>query len=439
VLAALAAGTWVLIAPITASIGLLLLRPIIDCFWSQKFIELGAVQLNLQSAIGITVPAASFVAVIWNRSIRFEGLLEWVLAAFVGISFVGVIVGPGLVQSFGDFGRVALPIAFFWVGRRIGAEARYLPTTIWVLALYGVLPFVSAVLQLVGAIKPLAGAVGSPIDVLRVTGFYHHPLDIAMRAGIAAPYAIALATIVPGRLERGFLRCWAAALGIVACATLVRSALVATVSEFIAYAAMLRRRGLALIILLTAFGAALAVAPVREVIVSAARPIREGAIYQFGTGRALLFAAQVAAFNDATPLRKMVGRGLHSTPAVNLNYSPIVAADPGLYQLEEGNVGAHNQYLRVLTESGIVGLLLLVVILSSAGLSCRAVLQHCASPIDRAMASATLVMLIAVGIYGLSATPLDSPFIAWPVWLSVGIVRGIQLTRATDNRRAAGG
>ena len=168
---------------------------------------------------------------------------------------------------------------------------------------------------------------------------------------------------------------------------------------------------------------------IRSVATEAVRPLAEGSLYELGTGRALLFAAQVSAFADATTFKKVFGRGLHSTPAVNVQYAPGMAIDTGSADFAEGNVGAHNQYLRLLTESGLVGLAALAWTLCLAVSSCWRVRGRARFAGDSAMASATLAMVVGVIIFGLTSTPLDSPWIAWPFWTAIGYVRGLDLGR----------
>ncbi len=218
------------------------------------------------------------------------------------------------------------------------------------------MPLLGAGLQLLGMIRPLAGALQSPVDVVRVTGFYHHPLDITMRAGIGLPFALALACSYPTPLQRSGMTLWGVLLAFTSWTPLVRSALVATLVEACGFLCFVGRGTLALaLVLIVSLGAVL-LPQTRTVLTEAVRPLSSGSYYELASGRGVLFAAQALGFQRATLVQKVIGRGLHSTPALNQQFGATLLSETGDRDLDEGNVGAHNQYLRVLTESGLLGL-----------------------------------------------------------------------------------
>src|SRR5262249_11496491 len=159
-----------LLAPVSGVLASLALRPIIDCFWNQKFVEIGATALNFQSVVGVIVPSVAWVVVLRDGDLRAPRALEVALLGYVAISFLGILLGSGGLSAVADFHRLALPVAFFWIGKRVGFGARHLHIAAWVLASYGLVPLLGAGLQMLGMIHPLAGALQSPVDVVRVTG-----------------------------------------------------------------------------------------------------------------------------------------------------------------------------------------------------------------------------------------------------------------------------
>jgi len=413
-------------------------RPIIDCFWSQKFIEIGTLQLNFQSVVGAIVPVAAWWVVLRDGDLRAPRPLEVALLAYVAISFLGVLLGPaGLLTGVADFQRLALPVGFFWIGARVGRDARHRHAAAWVLASYGLVPLLGAGLQLLGYIRPVAGALQSPADVLRVTGFYHHPLDITMRAGIGLPFALALASSNPMPLQRNSMTLWGIVLVLTSWVPLVRSALVATLVEACGFLTFMGRGALAAGLIVAAAAAAMILPPTRAIVTEAIRPLSSGSYYELATGRGVLFAAQAIGFQKATLKEKVIGRGLHSTPGINRQYAPMLLSETGDRELDEGNVGAHNQYLRVLTESGLVGLLIFGAILALGMRDAVLAATRSTETIDRTLGMGVLLLLIAMCLYGLSGTPLDLPSIAWPTWFAVGMGSGIAARRLPDVGEAA--
>jgi len=419
-------GGVVLLTPEMGVLLSLLLRPVIDCFWSQKLIPVGGLELNLQSAVGVVIPLALGLGLAARGWLMRPVLIDSALIAYSLISLLGVVSSPTKAQALGDFARITLPLVFFWFGQYLGLMRRGGMQIAFVIAAYGFVPAVSAILQFAGIISPLSEAVGSPTGVLRVTGFYHHPLEISMRCGLGIPFALVLSSWFQNKLDRAFMVLWAVFLAAVSWATLVRSALLATLGEVCVWLLLRGRRTATVLCLGGGVAAALILPGPRQVIVNATRPLLEGDVYAFGTGRTLLFVAQLSAFQDASVPQKLFGRGLHATPGVNLKYSPTPALNPELDEFEVGNVGAHNQYLRVLTESGVFGLIALLVAIGLVIRSCRRVLASSGDWVEQAFAAATATALAGVLIYSLTATPLDAPAISWPIWLAAGWVVGVE-------------
>jgi hypothetical protein len=431
VIFSLAAAVLTVAVPGLGLMIVLITRPIVDCYWNQTVIQTRGISLNPQSVLGIIFPVAVAATILWRRWTYSPRRIELAILAYAAITAVGVVTSPLHVAALGDFGRIALPLSLFWLACHFGRMGKHRDVLLWAFSCYAFVPCVSALLQLSGVIAPVTGAVGSPTGALRVTGrvtgFYQHPLEIAMRACFSLPFALAVSAGVHKIVHKVGMILWALALAMISWATLVRSAIVVSAVEAVGWLGV-RRHGVLAGACLTAVVALAPVIPqIRTVATEAVRPITEGSLYELGTGRGLLFAAQVAAFADAPALKKIFGRGLHSTPAVNVQYAPGMAIDTGGADFEEGNVGAHNQYLRVLTESGILGLAALVSALWLSVSCCWRVRRRAPSAPDSAMASATLVAVAGVIIFGLTATPVDSPWIAWPLWTAIGYVRGLDL------------
>jgi hypothetical protein len=415
----------VLVSPITGTLLALGSRPLIDCFWNLRFIQVGSLQLNFQSVVGVSVPIAAWFVVARDGDLDRRTMLENALLVYAALSLIGVVVSPVGLPAVADFSRIVLPLGFYWIGKRVGLTGRMLHGAAWVLASYGLIPLIGAGLQLMGAIQPAAGAVGSPTDVLRVTGFYHHPLDITMRAGIGLPFAFVLARTYRSPVQRNSMAMWGAALALTSWAPLVRSALVATLVETSGFLYMVGRRWLAVASIFAVVAGAALFGPTRAVITEAVRPLSTGAYTELASGRGLLFAAQVAAFQRATIMQKVIGRGLHSTPGVNRQFAPFASIDTGESDLDEGNIGAHNQFLRVLTENGLAGLFVFMTVLVLSFRAAARAGSRSFRTVDRTIGLGVLLLLIAIFIYGLSGTPLDLPSIAWPTWFAVGLAAGI--------------
>lgn len=221
------------------------------------------------------------------------------------------------------------------------------------------------------------------------------------------------------------MRFWAIGLVLIGFATLLRTTLVAITVELFAWFWLAGRRLLAGLLVGLPLLILPLVGPVRTVILEAVRPLASGAWYELGTGRAVLFAAQVSAFQQGSSLEKLVGRGLHSAPDITERFSPLEKIQTGQSTFGEGNKGAHNQFLRVLDESGVFGLIAIVgVIVCALRICVRGMSRRTGGETDRAFARSTHTMLIAFLVMGLSFQPFDQPATMWPLWLALGLVAG---------------
>jgi hypothetical protein len=396
-------------------------KPIVDCFWFQSLGDVGGSRVNLQSVVGIFVPVA--IAISIQRASRWPHLRGvWAYACGYGLlAAVGIALSPYRGGAVADFMRIALPLVFIAFGTWIGSDSKRLDSIAAILCIYGMIPATIALLELTGIISAKAGGIADLDATVRARGFYQHPLDIAMRCGIAFPFALFIGRTNPSRFVRACVNGIASLLAVVAMATLVRSAIVATFSQLLAWGWTGRRRALTLIGVALGVVIALNVAPVQRVVRGAIDPLKEGAGYRFASGRFLLFATQIAGFKDASVGQKLLGRGLHTTPSVTLKYSPLSEINPAAADYEEGKVTAHNQLLRVLTESGLLGVgTFIALIVSSFWVLSGRDRQR---GTDRALfARATLAALVGACVYSLSATPFDQPSVTWPLWFAVGVV-----------------
>jgi len=423
---ALLLSSAILLLDWVGTLGIFALRPAVDCFWSLRIFPGGDRMWNLQSIVGVLVP----VALVWNlllrrRRIWWTDVTLWFVLYLISCA-IGTLLFTAGTQSGADLLRIALPFAFFLVAFEQSRRGGSLLVPAFLLSLYAFLPAVTGLLQLLGILTPPEGAVTTAAHwVVRISGLYHHPYEIAMRCAVSIPFALMLGDNLPTPGTRRTMRLWVMGLVLIGFATLLRTTLVAITVELFVWFWLIGRRALAGILVGLPLLILPLVGPVRTVILEAVRPLTSGAWYELGTGRAVLFAAQVAAFHQGTPLEKLVGRGLHSAPDITERFSPLEKIQTGQSTFGEGNRGAHNQFLRVLDESGVVGLIAITGVIVFAVRACvRGMKSEGGEDVDRAFARSTLTMLIAFLVMCLSFQPFDQPATTWPLWLALGLVAG---------------
>ena len=433
---ALLLSSAILLLDWTGTLGIFALRPAVDCFWSLRIFPGGDRMWNLQSIVGVLVP----VALVWNlllrrRRIWWTDVGLWFVLYLISCT-IGTLLFTAGTQSAADLLRIALPFAFFLVAFEQSRKPGSLLIPAFVLSLYAFLPAVTGLLQLLGILTPPEGAITTAAHwVTRISGLYHHPYEIAMRCAVSIPFALMLGDSLPTPGTRWTMRVWVLGLVLIGFATLLRTTLVAITVELFAWFWLAGRRVLAGAVVGLPLLALPLVGPVRTVVLEAIRPITSGSWYELGTGRAVLFAAQVSAFHQGTPLEKLVGRGLHSAPDITERFSPLEKIATGQSTFGEGNKGAHNQFLRVLDESGVIGLIAIIGVIVCAVRACvRGMSRKNGAEADRAFARSTLTMLIALLVMCLSFQPFDQPATTWPLWLALGLVAGRAAAPAKDQK-----
>jgi hypothetical protein len=420
----LVASLAILFLPVWAMLAAIAAKPIVDLFWSTELGSFMGSRLNIQAIVGIGVPIAVLARLFNDRNRAPSGPI-FVLASVYGLILAfGVLVSPSRGAALADFCRIGLPIAFLMSGHAIGAK-RISPVPVGaLLAAYAIVPVFAALIELLGILPASAEGVASAGSILRVRGLYQHPLDIAMRCSMAAPFALLTWRSVGPRFEKWIAASWAIAVSVLAAGTLVRSAVVATAIQLVTWLWLSGLKRYAALVPIIAVSLGLGWGPLRQVVANAIEPLQQGAAYRFGSGRTLILLAQIAGFQKASLLQKVAGRGLHTSAAVSLEYSPAPDINPLSLDFDEGKITAHNQIMRILTESGLIGLVAFTALVVAIWREFLLHLRRSMEPSQKAFLVSALASLAAVCIYSISATPLDVPAVSWPLWLAIGTAWG---------------
>jgi O-antigen ligase len=215
---------------------------------------------------------------------------------------------------------------------------------------------------------------------------------------------------------------WAGFLTAGSAMTFVRSALAVAGVQVVHYLYSTNRRTIALAIVLVFLCALVAITPARKVLIDGYEQFTKRSVLEFGSGRGIIFAAQIGGFISASPLDQVLGRGLHTVQDVIVSFAPEMDTGFARAYVRGEAVPAHNQFLRVLTEAGIVGLVSLAAVLFALTWTVWQLHKSLRDLEQRTFCLAVFGVLIAVLIYSLTITPLDSPHIASPMWFAVGVV-----------------
>ena len=416
------------------AVGVLLaigLRPIFDCLWFISAVNIGSIRVDLKSVYSLLVSGGVVIALAsggWRPRYR---MLWGAIALYGAVSFWGVLVSPAKGVAISYFGRAVLPFVFLAMGEHMGRTGKSPLLIASVMATYAAIPVLTGGLQLAGVILPLEGAVSHAWELTRITGLYHHPIDIALRCSVALPFALLLHRRAPSAALRGGMLAWGVLTACIGYTTHVRSALVAISMQVVCWLWLTGARRVLLLVVPSLLALATFSGDTRAVIDRAWQPLAAGNYYELGSGRGLLFAAQVRAFTAGSLGQIVAGRGMHSTPQMSIEYNPVPELDLSGPGFSEGQIGAHNQVLRLLVESGLLGLIALLAVVVALARKCSTARQQCKGTDSEYFAAATITLFIAMAIYSISAVPLDAPSITWPLWLVAGYATSVKLGQST--------
>ena len=410
--------------PEVSLVAVLFTKPLIDVFWFLKATGPFGVEYNLQSVVGVAVSFGFGTALLVRRWKPQLTILNVIAVIYAMITLIGLIRAPEKQQAVQDALRFISPLFLFCAAQYAAERKVNLLLIAFALSVYSFVPLCMALGQSAGLLTPPEQSVASTESLLRVTGIYHHPLDIGWRASAALPFGALVARELTSGSSAMTMWYWTSVSAIVAVCSFVRSAILVTGAQLFVMLWQNKRRTFALAALPLGMFLLLLLPPVRTAINDAVRPLAEGKVYEVGTGRAMLFVAQVRAFADATVSQKVLGRGIHSSASVSNDYSPVPSVALGLTETVEGNMGAHNQFLRAVTETGVIGLLCTVAIfLAAFGMFHE---RGREDALEGRFARASQTLVVGIAVYALVGQPLDFPVLSWPLWVCLGLCQRVR-------------
>lgn len=374
-------------------------RPAIDSFYRLQA-GTGPTLLNLLGAalVALIIPAAvmGLTDVPRHRVLLFP-------ATFLAISTIwGLVVTlwvpmHGFVPMvFRILGMVAAFLAF------ASLSARRPKWVVPLLVMMAIPPMMVAIRQMFGGGVPLSGQVNEYVreSVTRVTGTFVHPSALGIFAAFMMVFAFAGYLLATRLSRRAAWAGFAAVNGVVLLMTHTRVAWIAAPVAVVVIALACRRP----LVPLAMLGSAVAIAA------------RATAVQQRLSGfssldvRQRLWEQLVA---NLTVGDAILGFGLGRVNAM-VTFASMQAGIPLLNQ-------AHNDYLRLLLETGIIGVALHTLSLVGVAVVCwRALTMPSLSALGRHLSLAVVGCTLVVLITMITDNLFQRPALMWPYWALVG-------------------
>lgn len=393
-------------------LGLVVVRPFVDQFRDLDLGPFSITDLVVLGVIGTAIPPA-----LSGGLPRPSGRVATLLATFIGVSLASGAVKLA-DQPLNDFPVTALRLVavyvvfcvFFHLG--IHRPRVVLPA----LGVSAVLPLVAAVAQIRSGVGTASNRYTAEESLSRVFGTFEHPnalaIFMALIVVVAGSHLVNDGTFFSARKAP-----WALLLlfaGIVIVPTYARSVWIAAPTALIVIGTLARRPVVPLAVVgLAVFGA-------NSFAGSQVATRLSG--FQSVSFRQQLWAALIDKFE---PADVPFGLGLGQ---INVLVQRTTA-DLGLTSV----VQVHNDYLRVVLESGLVGAFLYFGALALTALLAIRLLRAPGVDITRArLAKATLGAIVVVALVGFSDNIYQLPVLQFVVWALVGALNGTVVEAATD-------
>jgi len=346
----------------------------------------------LVSVLLLAVTAAWFVAQRSGGRAERGSPLRTALLALVAAAGLSLLGAEQPARGAVELLRLSSAVAMLVLLEQLVTTRRRLVAVLGAVAAGALVPLLVGVGQVLGVVGGLSGdAGGGPAGLLgRLTGPFDHPTTYARYLLVVVLLGLAVLPVVRRRAARWSLAGAVALGGLLLVATLTRGALVAGLVGALVLVVVQRRPGL--LLGLVAVGAAAVVA----VPGAAARFAAAGS----SSGDSLSWRLQYWA--ELLPLARQ-------RPLTGIGFD-------GVRGLTEAAKLPHNDALRMLVETGVLGLLAYAaVLLSLVGVGLRAVRRTRAGSLEHATGAAATAVAAAVVVASSAANLITGVVVLWYV------------------------
>ncbi|MBI2165010.1 MAG: O-antigen ligase family protein [Chloroflexi bacterium] len=404
----------------------LVTRGLVDTLWPYYFLEVGGEKQNLLRLWGAAAPLAGFMVISVRRIPFMRYSVTSPMMAFFALNLLGpafLSIPSNRFGAFMDLFRIAGPFVFFILAAHSwGSEkglGRYFK-----LALASGLSLI-AVLTMAGVFgigfanpnRYSGGEALRELGVGRMVALYHDAWVVVAHLLVAT--AVLLFFLGRARTQRQKLLL----LGLLALVaflmyhTFLRAGWVAFVAELLAWCLLKRHRALTIFLLLSML---IFVAVQRDFLVNFYADIvglfRGGSAYWSDTifqGRGLIWRAQLSYLRDSPMVNVLLGLGLRTN-------EDIAEATFFVY----GRADAHNDFIRILVDNGVIGLLLYLWLMVALFRPAYQLMRRGSQEVSLAAIS-LLVMGVGYLIMSLTGRPTLFPPFTWFLWGLAGVLHGI--------------
>ena len=368
----------------------LITKPLIDLTWRWEFLKFSEQRVNLQAVIGVLIIGFASVRA-WHLRRKITYVRPAVL--LLSVATISVLYSPSS-WALNELIRLYSGIAFFFVaGEALQKQMNFDRFALAFVAVVSV-PVLLAFVQVAGLVPFDYWDWIDGQEVGRASGTYNMPLGLIYLFMYSIPFTLYL-------LERGggwFLRISLAASLLALGFTYHRTAFIAIAAQLILWLLLKKRFaaafGLCAAGCLAAVLYAGAIRTLYAPLTSAVQGDVDVSSDEFLRGRGIIWATFLADYAQGSPVHWLFGRG-----GSVLNSSLLLD--------EMGENDPHNDFVRLLHDYGILGMLLYISLLARLTVTGWKALGG--GPFPNAVARMFLVSLVAVLILSFTGEPTRYP------------------------------
>ena len=395
-------------------------RSVIDNFWNISLFSLGSKNINLLMIWGVLIPCLAVLLLLRNRINIVNHSIARPMLLSVFVNLLAVIISPFKLEAIGYFFRVVGGYPIFFLAAACSINREKIDKFIKIALFACLLTSIFAIYQRLGGISYYQTTMGGAL--YRTAGFYHDVGTISLYMMLSIPIVVFLYYNSHSISKRIIYISFMAILLFTLFLAYHRAGWIIVVIQLGLWSIISRRfllMGICITVLatfilmflgqhITSFLSGF-FAPLTIMFYS--RGIPDSAL----SGRMGAWRVLVQYFVGSSLVTYLFGTGLSTTYSITELYRPMGPA-----------MNAHNDYIRILVENGIVGIVVHIWLLWTLGKSALTVYLKSKDLYSRSLAQLFILLLVVFILTSITLRPSQYPSFNWYIFGFAGIVSHIQ-------------
>ena len=384
---------------------LLVFKPLVDLTWNGPSIDIMGAKLNIQGglALGTFVVLGTYVLLVERPKITAS--VGWLLA-FAAVNCMSFLLGTKNGVACADFLRVISGIPILILGKHVFCDRQVVRRFTLVFLAVLIVPYSLAFLQHIGVIKWGYHTTLLGEEVFRITGGYMHPFGLSRYLYIAVPLIFLIWTDSKSLKTKTLLFCSFCLAGIFTVLTLFRMAILVFSSQCILWPWFRKKRFTTITCAFVLIVAGIISEGLNKGLfteqyqkLSQSRKMEK--VFNY---RGAIWMGYVDLYQSGSNFQRLLGYGMYTDASkFQLAYNE---------NLDISN-DAHNDYIRILVENGLLGLICYLGFLLTLFSSIRKAVHKSRSEFARNYAIVAQIILISFLIMSITTRPTEEVTCFW--------------------------